>query len=263
MHSRLKDILTEKQREVSRLKNEGMSANRHYDSFLIRNFEGAISVPGRIGLIAEIKFASPSAGIIREKGDPLPIGQIYEEAGAAAISLITDKLFFGGDINDLARLKGAISLPVLRKDFIIDTVQVMESFLYGADAVLLIARILSRRQLRELLAACREFGLAPLTEVHDRRDLEKAVECGAEILGINNRDLDTFRVDIKITLDLAPLVPEGCAVVSESGIVNGKDIRSLSGYGVRAVLVGSSLMKSDDMAAKTKELVDEGQDQAW
>jgi indole-3-glycerol phosphate synthase len=257
LHSRLAEILAEKQREVARLKKSGIAVNG--DNDLSRtNFAGAISVPDRIGLIAEIKFASPSAGSIRKKGDPISIGRVYEAAGAAAVSMLTDKPFFGGDLDQLPRLKRSISLPILRKDFIIDAIQVRESFLFGADAILLIARILSHGQLKDLVAAALEFGLDSLTEVHDRDDLEKAVECGAQIIGINNRDLDTFEVDIKTTIDLAPLVPEWCTVVSESGIMNGKDIGSLWGYGVQAVLVGSSLMKSDDVGTKVRELVGAG-----
>lgn len=257
MHSRLVEILAEKKKEVARLKKSGIPVNGD-NGLSHTNFAGAISVPNRIGLIAEIKFASPSAGTIRKKGDPISIGRVYEGAGAAAVSLLTDKRFFGGELDQLPRLKRAISLPILRKDFIIDAIQVRESFLFGADAILLIARILSQGQLKDLLAAALEFGLASLTEIHDRNDLEKAVECGAQIIGINNRDLDTFEVDIKTTIDLAPLVPEGCTVVSESGIMNGEDIRSLWDYGVQAVLVGSSLMKSDDVGVKVRELVGEG-----
>ena len=262
MHSRLVDILAEKQREVARLKKSGIPVKG--DNGLSRtSFAGAISVPNRIGLIAEIKFASPSAGTIRKNGDPISIGRVYEGAGAAAVSLITDKRFFGGDLDQLPRLKKAISLPVLRKDFIIDVIQVRESLLFGADAILLIARILSHGQLKDLLAAAQEFGLDSLTEVHDRDDLEKAVECGAKIIGINNRNLNTFEVHIKTTIDLAPLVPEGCILVSESGIVNGGDIRSLWTHGVQAVLVGSSLMKSEDIGAKVEELVGAGKKGQW
>ena len=250
MHSILMDILAEKRREVSRLRKTMPP--------LQRDFKGAISLPGRVGLIAEIKFASPSAGVIREKADPIAIGRAYEQAGAAAVSLITDKQFFGGDPAHLPRLKGAISLPILRKDFIIDELRVKESLCYGADAVLLIARILSHQQLKGLLATSQELGLAALTEVHDGDDLEKAVDCGAAIIGINNRDLDTFEVNLQTTLELAPLVPEECVLVSESGIGSGEDIRALKSIGIRAVLVGSLLMKSNNVAAKTTELVDAG-----
>ena len=259
MHSRLVEILDEKQIEVAKLKKSGIPVNG--DNDLSRtDFAGAISVPNRIGLIAEIKFASPSAGIIRKKGDPISIGRVYERAGAAAVSLLSDKRFFGGELDQLPRLKRAISLPILRKDFIIDAIQVRESFLFGADAILLIAKILSHGQLKDLLAAALEFGLDSLTEIHDRNDLKKAVECGAQVIGINNRDLDTFKVDIKTTLDLAPLVPKSCVLISESGIASKGDIQRLNGTGVNSVLVGTSLMKSNNLRAKTRELAEGGRE---
>ena len=161
-------------------------------------------------------------------------------------------------MSDLPRLKEAVSLPILRKDFIIDEIQVRESFLYGADAILLIARILSKEELKELIALSKELGLTPLTEVHDRDDLEKAVDCGAEIIGINNRNLDTFEVSLQTTFDLAPLIPKGCIIVSESGISHPEEIGLLRRVGIRAVLVGTSIMKSTDMTAKIRELVDAG-----
>jgi indole-3-glycerol phosphate synthase len=259
MRSVLAEILLEKRGEVERIKKNRLPGDRSNDIPPVRNFMAAISSPGKINLIAEIKFASPSAGAIRKKTDPVSIGRVYEKAGATAVSLITDKRFFKGDQEQLPRLKRAISLPLLRKDFIIDEVQVMESFLYGADALLLIARILSVKKLRALLRMCRELGMAPLTEVHDRLDLDKALDCGAEIIGINNRDLDTFEVDLQTTLGLAPLVPEGCITVSESGISSAGDIRLLKKCRVNAVLVGTSLMKSDDIRLKTRELVLVGQ----
>ena len=258
MHSRLKEILAEKRKEVDRLKKRPVSPLRGDDVPPARDFRGAISVLDEIGLIAEIKFASPSAGIIRKKIDPLTIGRIYEEAGAAAISLLTDKKFFQGDLDHLPPLKRAISLPILRKDFIIDEIQVKESSLWGADAILLIARILSGQQLKKLLHTCQELGLAALTEVHDKDDLQKAIECGAEIIGINNRDLDTFNVDIRTTIELAAKVPDRYILVSESGISKGGDIQLLKGRGIQAILVGSALMRSDDIAGKTRELVSAG-----
>lgn len=255
MHSRLKEILAEKREEVKTLRKRGLAANRGNELPRIRDFRGAISLRERIAMIAEIKFSSPSAGLIRKESDPLSIARIYQESGAAAISLLTDKKFFGGGINHLPRLKENISLPILRKDFIIDEVQVRESFLYGADAILLIARLLSHLQLQELLELSGELGLAPLTEVHDRRDIEKAVDCGAVIIGINNRDLDTFEVDLNTTLELCHLVPGNRTIVSESGITDAVNIRSLHKGGIQAVLVGSSLMKSNDIAKKTRELI--------
>ena len=145
-------------------------------------------------------------------------------------------------------------MPVPRKDFIIDEIQVRESYLYGADAVLLIARILSGQELKELLALCQGLGLAPLTEVHDGYDLEKAIDCGAEIIGINNRDLDTFEVNLRTTLDLAPMIPAGHIIVSESGIRDREDLKILKEVGVHAVLVGTCLMKSEDIGMKAREL---------
>jgi len=257
MHQKLKEILEIKKQEVARLKDVTLWG---MDDELpsLRNFKTVISIPGRINLIAEIKFASPSAGLIREKTDPCSIGRIYEDAGVAAISLLTDKEFFHGDLDNLPLLKKAISIPILRKDFIIDEIQVKESYYYGADAILLIARILTMGQLKDLIDLCREMNLTPLTEVHDMEDLDKAVECGADVIGINNRDLDTFEIDTNTTFSLAPMVPEDCIVVSESGINNAGDIINLKGTGINAVLVGSALMKSDDLEAKTREMVNAG-----
>lgn len=257
MHHRLADILAEKQNEVARLKR-AMPFNRDTERQPQRDFKAAISIPQKINLIAEIKFASPSAGLIREKADPTSIGRIYQDAGAAAISMLTDRRFFRGDLEQLPRLKKAISLPILRKDFIIDEVQIQEAFFYGADAILLIARILSQQQLTEYIALCQELGMTPLTEVHSREELEKALVSGAEIIGINNRDLDSFNVDINTTFELAPLIPRRCVRVSESGITREEDIIALKTTGIHAVLVGSSLMRSKDLALKTKEIVNAG-----
>ena len=257
IHQRLAEILAEKKNEVARLKKT-MPTEIDQNIPPIRDFKAAISAPQQINLIAEIKFASPSAGRIHPQTDPTSIGRIYEDAGAAAISLLTDKLFFQGDLNHLPRLKKNVTLPILRKDFIIDEVQVREAFIYGADAILLIARILPQAQLAELISACRELGMNPLTEVHDRKDLEKAIDSRAEIIGINNRDLDSFSVDINTTFELASLVPDDRVVISESGLATKADIRSLQDTRVQAVLVGSALMKSDNIAGKTTAMVKAG-----
>mgnify|MGYP001814000129 FL=1 len=257
MHHRLGEILAEKRHEVARLKIT-MPLKRVQRRHTLRDFKAAISIPQKINLIAEIKFVSPSAGLIRKKSDPVLIGRIFQEAGASAISLLTDQRFFQGDIVQLPHLKKTIALPILRKDFIIDVVQVQEAFFYGADAILLIARILSQQQLSELTSFCQELGMAPLIEIHDEDDLEKAVACGAEIIGINNRDLDSFNVDINTTFELAPLVPDNCFIVSESGIADEEDILSLKEIGIHAILVGSALMKSNDLETKTANLVNAG-----
>jgi len=257
MHKRLAEILAEKKNEVAQLK-KSMPAQIDGTIPPIRDFKAAISASGQINLIAEIKFASPSAGSIRPMTDPVSIGQVYQDAGAAAISLLTDKQFFKGDLDYLPPLKKAIDLPILRKDFIIDEVQVREASIYGADAILLIARILSQSQLADLMSASRELGMAYLTEVHDRDDLDKALECGADIIGINNRNLDTFTVDITTTFELAPMVPDDRILISESGINSGEDILSLKSTRVQAVLVGSALMKSNDIAGKTTGMANAG-----
>ena len=254
MHPRLKEILTHKRSEVENLRRRGFPANGRKDFSSVRDFKKAISKPDRIGLIAEIKFASPSAGVIRERTDPCAIGRMYEESGVSAISLLTDSRFFGGDLNDLPRLKEAVSVPLLRKDFILDEIQVRESFLYGADAILLIARILSREALEKLIAVSKALELTPLTEIHDRDDLEKAVDCGAEMIGINNRDLESFEVSLQTTFDLAPLIPQGCIKVSESGILGKEEIGLLRSVGIQAALVGTSIMKSENRTAKLREL---------
>ena len=256
MHDRLREILAEKRKEVSRLKKRGMPINEVDGMPPIRDFKGAISAPGKINLIAEIKFASPSEGLIRKKTDPLAIGRIYENAGVAAISFLTDAPFFGGDLTQLPFLKKAIHLPILRKDFIIDEIQIRESLAFGADAILLIARILEHRHLKDLLALCQEYGIAALTEVHSREDLDMAIDCGARIIGINNRDLDTFYINLNTTLNLSQFIPDTCVAVSESGINKAEDISLLKKYGIQAVLVGSSIMKSNDIETKTRELVD-------
>jgi indole-3-glycerol phosphate synthase len=256
VHSLLKQIVDHKRHEVARLKREGLPPEG--ETVGRRDFREAISVPGRTSVIAEIKFASPSAGTIREQSDPCVIGRLYEKIGAAAVSLITDEKFFRGNPNHLPLLKHSICLPVLRKDFIIDEAQILESVRLGADAVLLIVRLLPEGRLRDFLAFCREVQLEALTEVHDRADLEKAVACGAGIIGINNRDLDTFKVDLATTAELAPLVAATHVVVSESGVRSGEDIRYLQGFGVHAVLVGTSLMGSGDTAATLRELVEAG-----
>ncbi|MEW6185030.1 MAG: indole-3-glycerol phosphate synthase TrpC [Thermodesulfobacteriota bacterium] len=258
MHSRLLEIIEEKKREVVQLKKKGIPSPGKRVIPGIRDFKSAISKPDRINLIAEIKFASPSAGVIREKIDPAEIGRTYEQGGAAALSILTDQKFFGGHVEYLPVVKQAVGLPILRKDFIIDEIQIREALTWGADAVLLIVRILSGGQLKEFLQSCQEKGLAALVEVHDRDDLEKALESKAEIIGINNRDLDTFKINLQTTQELSAAIPPGRIIIGESGIHTKKDVESLKGTGVAAVLVGSYLMGSNDIKSKTREIVEAG-----
>ncbi len=262
MNNRMREILENKIREVEELKRRGLPAAETAKELALRDFKAAISKPGRIHLIAEIKFSSPSAGVIQKKTDPCSIGRVYEEAGASAISLLTDHRFFLGDIRELPPLKRTVILPILRKDFVIDEIQMRESVLYGADAVLLIARILSREKLKELLSVSKELGLTALTEVHDREDLLKALDSGADLIGINNRNLDTFDVDLETTYDLAPQIPAKCAVISESGISQPEDILRLRRIGIHAVLIGTSLMNCVDPGAKVRAFVRAGAEEA-
>lgn len=206
-------------------------------------------------IIAEVKKASPSKGIIREDFNPLKISEIYQENGASAISVLTDKEFFQGDINYLSDIKKIVTLPLLRKDFIISEYQVFESRAYGADAFLLIAAILEKSQLVDYMHLGIELLMTPLIEVHTKNELNDVLSVKADLIGINNRDLDTFKVDMKTTEKLMEHIPEGITVVSESGIEKRDDILHLEEIGVDVFLIGESLMKEKDIGKKLKELI--------
>jgi indole-3-glycerol phosphate synthase len=208
-----------------------------------------------IQLITEVKRASPSRGMLRPNFDPVELAQTYAEGGAAAISVLTEANYFMGSIEHLAAIKEVVQLPLLRKDFIFDPYQVYESQAYGADALLLIATILSQRRLKELISLSHSLGLRCLVEVHNKSELERAVASEAEIIGINNRDLNTFSIDINMTRRLRPLIPKERIVVSESGIKNKGDIEKLRRWRVDAVLIGEALVTASDVRAKMKELV--------
>ncbi len=220
-----------------------------------RSMTEAISFQPPIALIAEIKFASPSAGVIKADGDPCQIAMEYESAGATAISVLTEPNFFKGNLSYLGLVKEKVSLPILQKDFIIDPFQIFEGRASGADAVLLIAAILEREQLEDFIALTMEFHMTPLVEVHDENDLEKTSRLALPLIGINNRDLKTFRVDLKTTLRLKERIPPETMVISESGIRNPEDVRLLERAGVDGILVGEVLMRSSDPASKIRELL--------
>ncbi|MDQ1329116.1 MAG: indole-3-glycerol phosphate synthase, partial [Candidatus Poribacteria bacterium] len=217
----------------------------------VRNFRRAISHPGRINLIAEIKKASPSKGIIREDFNPSAIAKIYEQSGASAVSVLTDNEFFKGDLSYLKVVRSVtLALPILRKDFIIDEYQVYQSRLAGADAILLIAAVLDLPILINLLSIAKGIGLDCLVEVHTEEELEKVLNTDACIIGINNRDLNTFQTNIQTTARLMQLMPDDRIVVSESGISSKDDVKFLQKCGVQAMLIGESLMTSNDIALK-------------
>lgn len=219
-----------------------------------RGFRTALAGAPGVAVIAEVKKASPSAGLIREDFDPAAIARAYERGGAACVSVLTDRRFFQGEPAYLARVRQAVALPVLRKDFILDEAQVLEARALGADACLLIVAALEPAALAELLGAVREPGMDALVEVHDERELDAALEAGADLVGINNRDLRTFEVSLETCERLAPRVPEGVLVVGESGIKGPEDVRRLGECGVKAVLVGETLMRADDIQAATQAL---------
>jgi indole-3-glycerol phosphate synthase len=208
-----------------------------------------------ISIIAEIKKASPSRGIIRQDFDPLAIAQVYEQHGAAAISILTDRKFFQGDLGYLQQVRDITSIPLLRKDFIVDAYQIYEARVAGADALLLIAAALSQAELCDFFALASSLGLHVLLEVHNQQELERAVLTDAPIIGINNRDLKTFRVDLSVTTQLARQIPPDRVIVSESGIHDALQLRFLKGLGVNAVLVGEALMAKEDIGRAFQELV--------
>ena len=218
-----------------------------------RDFVSPLKQEG-INIIAEIKKASPSKGIIREDFDPVEIAHTYEQAGAKALSVLTEKNYFLGAPEYIEAVRKAVELPVLRKDFIIEEYQLYESRLIGADCVLLIVRILSPEELRRFVGLAGELGMETLVEVHDRRELDVALSTNTTIIGINNRDLETFDTDINVSLELAREIPEDRVVVSESGICSYEDIRRLKAAGVDAFLIGEAFMKEQDIEKKFKEL---------
>ena len=210
-----------------------------------------------IRLIAEVKKASPSRGIIRPDFDPVEIAQIYADNGASAISVLTETRYFHGSLNHLADIRNTLhnKLPLLRKDFIFDPYQIYESRAYGADSLLLIVAILKPAKLEELLQLSHKLHMSCLVETHNEAEVEIALKSEARIIGINNRDLTNFRVDIAITERLRPLIPPDRIVVSESGIKERKDIERLRQLGINAVIIGESLMSTTNIAAKMRELL--------
>jgi indole-3-glycerol phosphate synthase len=253
----LRKIVASKREEVARQKEILPLAELGQmlaDKPPTRDFQGALRHRD-CAVIAEVKRSSPSKGRIREDFDPVEIAGIYEENGAAAISVLTERRFFEGHASYVPQIRKAVGLPLLRKDFIIDAYQINETRVLGADALLLIARLLEAGELRDFIGLASELGLAALVEVHDEPDVEKAVSSGARIVGINNRDLATFRTDLDVSIRLARRIPKGITVVSESGINNRSDVERLMNAGIHAVLVGESLMREKDIGKKLRELL--------
>ena len=220
-----------------------------------RGFKQAISKEREISLIAEIKKASPSSGLLRRDFDPVKIAQTYRAYGARAISILTDEKFFKGKLEYIDMVKREVYLPILRKDFIIDKYQIYESKLYGADAILLIADLLTRSELFQFLEICRNLAMDAVVEVHNEEDLNKALSVDSQIIGINNRNLHTFEVDLGVTSNLKRLIPEDKKIISESGIKTYEDVMFLKSLALDAVLIGEIFMRSDDIGSKVRELM--------
>lgn len=247
-HKKEELVGTKRSTPISELKN------RLADREPTRGFTAAIS-SGGIRLIAEVKKASPSKGIIREDFDPVAIAKIYQDSGASGISVLTEQQFFQGKLEYLGVIRKAQSLPLLRKDFIIDEYQIFEARAAGADAILLIAACLEKEQLVDYLGIASGLGLDVLVESHTYKELDKSLRAGASVIGINNRDLTTFTVTLQTTLDLLKDIPEDRVVVSESGIKTRQDVVTLQAAGVDAILVGESFMRERDIGKKVKELL--------
>lgn len=225
-----------------------------------RDFVQALFRPskGKVGLIAEVKKASPSAGVIRPDFDPVKIAVEYEEAGASCLSVLTDEKFFQGSLDYLRAIRQAVRLPLLRKDFIIDERQILQAAEWGADCILLIVAILDDAQLKRFRELAEGAGMAALVEVHDEAELERALASGATMIGVNNRDLKVFKVDLGTTERLATKIPDlgtKRLLVAESGIHKREDVARLEGCGTQAILVGESLMREKDINAKVAELL--------
>jgi indole-3-glycerol phosphate synthase len=248
---------------VANTRVEVAERRRHIPLIDIRKKAGA-ALPARdlqstlkrehVALIAEFKRASPSRGALRAELDPAQLARVYAEGGASAISVLTDAKYFHGSLADLEAVRAVVDLPVLRKDFVVDEYQLYEARAHQADAVLLIARILSDAQLRDYVALARSLGLGVLTEVHDEAELDRAVAADATIIGINNRNLADFTVSLTTTERLAPRIPAGKIIVAESGVFTSADVERVARVGAQAVLVGEALVRAPDVGGKVSEL---------
>jgi indole-3-glycerol phosphate synthase len=257
----LAEIVSQKQQEVADLHPRATDLERlaHERKVPPRPFAKQLRAHGP-AIIAEIKKASPSRGVLRPDFHPAQIAHEYQQGGAACLSVLTDKTFFQGSLHDLEAARAATQLPVLRKDFTIDRLQIFEAATHGADAILLIAAILDLSELRTLREAAHSLGLAALVEVHNHDELSKAIDSGAGIIGVNNRNLDTFEVSLDTSLRLSYLMPAEVTRVAESGIFTRADIETLSAAGFHAFLVGESLMKANNPSAALRALLGQAHD---
>lgn len=248
-------ILEAKKRriEVLRKNKEGLLSLAK-KSLPVRSFKESICREGKISLIGEVKQASPSAGVLRKNFSHVEIAKLYESLGISAVSVLTEEEFFLGKIKHIEEIRQVINIPILRKDFILDEVQILEARAVGADAILLIMRILDEEKFMYLYSVAKELGMDVLAEVHTEKELRKVIALKADIIGINNRNLSNLTLDLTRTQKLVPFIPAGVTIVSESGIKTLKDMLWLKGLGVDAALVGEVLMKSENIEEVIKEL---------
>jgi len=254
----LDQIVASKREEIARSKHETPEAAlraRLAEAPPVRNFFAALTAGPPVRLIAEVKKASPSRGVIRADFNPVEIARTYERHGAACLSVLTDRPYFQGSLDYLRQIRAAVELPVLRKDFIIDSYQVIEARAAGADAVLLIAECLDDATLDRLHGEIIALGMTPLVELYEPANLARVLRIGAKLVGVNNRDLRTFKVDLEHTLRLRASIPADRVMVSESGIRNRADVERLAAAGVQAMLVGESLVKQPDIGAAVDALL--------
>ncbi|MDR2692896.1 MAG: indole-3-glycerol phosphate synthase TrpC [Chitinispirillales bacterium] len=250
----LRTIIDQKQFELRALRDRKSELANAKRGGAARPFAAALNKRPELALISEVKKASPSRGVIRADFDPVKTAAVYNENGASAISVLTDQKFFQGHTDYLVSVREAVALPVLRKDFIIDVLQVQETAAINADAMLLIAAALDDSQMRDLYQAAEGLGIERLVEIHNTRELDRVMKLSPSVIGVNNRDLDTFVTDISVTVELIRHIPKEVAVVSESGIESGAQAAQLAAAGVSALLVGESLMRSGDVGALMREL---------
>ena len=249
----LDTIVAQKKLEVAQLKAAGIiKPDQPVEP--PRGFMQNLVSSSDIAVIAEVKKASPSKGVICSDFDPAAIASSYDEGGAEAISVLTDEKFFQGSLDYIPLVRQSVKLPVIRKDFIIHELQIKQACIYGADAILLIAAILDKEQLKDYLQMSAELHMDVLVEVHDEKELEKSLAAGSKLIGINNRDLRDFTVDLRTTIRLQKEIPADIPVVSESGIKDHEDIKTLQAHAVTAVLIGETLMRSGDRAAALRQL---------
>jgi indole-3-glycerol phosphate synthase len=254
----LDEIVAKKRKEIERARSalpETSLRKRLPGAPSVRDFFDILGREGPIKLIAEVKKASPSAGVIRADFDPVEIAKTYEAHGATCISVLTDEPYFQGRLEYVAAIRAAVNCPLLRKDFILDTYQLVEARVAGADAVLLIAECLDDCHLRTLFNATIELGMTPLVELYEEANLPRVLDAGATLIGINNRNLHTFAVDLNHAIRLHENIPPNCLVVAESGIKSHADVQKLAAAGIDAILVGESLTREPDIGAAVDRLL--------